>query len=152
MDVMCNDNRFEVIAKAKEHLLEATNIDTSPDEMEVIDNFLFRCWQMGWLDKYDPLSDEEKKVVAHIHVDPDKVLQRLKEEYRIELFGIWVPVEEGLPEEEDKVLCQTITKKGTRNMVIGYYADGRWCCGMNSNVVAWTPLPDPYTGGEPHDN
>ena len=52
MDIMCTDNRFEIIDKAKKHLLEATNIDTSPDEMKVLDNFLFRCWQMGWLDRY----------------------------------------------------------------------------------------------------
>ena len=49
---ICGDNRFEIIAKAKKHLLDATNIDTSPKEMEVLDDFLFRCWQMGWLDRY----------------------------------------------------------------------------------------------------
>ena len=53
MDVQCGDNRFEVIAKAKAHLLDATNIDTSEDEMKVLDNFLFRCWQMGWLKQYE---------------------------------------------------------------------------------------------------
>ena len=53
MNEMCRDNRFEIIEKAKKHLLEATNIKTSEDEMKVLDNFLFRCWQMGWLDKYD---------------------------------------------------------------------------------------------------
>ena len=62
MDIMCTDNRFEIIGKAKEHLLEATNIDTSPKEMEVLDNFLFRCWQMGWLDRYaeqtEPQTEE----------------------------------------------------------------------------------------------
>ena len=50
---VCGDNRFEIIEKAKRHLLDATNIDTSEDEMKVLDSFLFRCWQMGWLDKYD---------------------------------------------------------------------------------------------------
>lgn len=50
---VCGDNRFEIIAKAKAHILESTNIDSSPEEMKVLDNFLFRCWQMGWLDKYD---------------------------------------------------------------------------------------------------
>ena len=50
---ICGDNRFEIIAKAKAHLLDATNIDTSEDEMKVLDSFLFRCWQMGWLDRYD---------------------------------------------------------------------------------------------------
>lgn len=54
---VCGDNRFEIIAKAKEDILQATNIDTSPKELEVLDTFLFRCWQMGWLIKY-----ENKKV------------------------------------------------------------------------------------------
>lgn len=50
---ICGDNRFEVISKAKELLLESTNIESSPDEMKVIDNILFRCWQMGWLDSLE---------------------------------------------------------------------------------------------------
>ena len=49
----CADNRFEVIDRAKQDLLKSTNIDTSPKEMEVLDNFLFRCWQMGWLKQYE---------------------------------------------------------------------------------------------------
>lgn len=66
---VCGDNRFEIIAKAKEHLLDATNIDTSEDEMKVLDDFLFRCWQMGWLDRYDepktePQTDNLKAVIA----------------------------------------------------------------------------------------
>lgn len=50
---MCGDNRFEIIEKAKNDILNSTNIVTNQDEMNVLDNFLFRCWQMGWLDKYD---------------------------------------------------------------------------------------------------
>lgn len=53
MDVICGDNRFEIIAKAKAHLIDATNIDTSEDEMKVLDDFLFRCWRMGWLKQYE---------------------------------------------------------------------------------------------------
>lgn len=52
MGDICGDNRFEIIDKAKEDILKSTNISSSEDEMKVIDNFLFRCWQMGWLDKY----------------------------------------------------------------------------------------------------
>jgi len=63
MDI-CGDNRFEIIERAKKHLLDATNIDTSADEMKVLDDFLFRCWQMGWLDRYDtadtPQTDCDK--------------------------------------------------------------------------------------------
>lgn len=72
---MCGDNRFEVIERAKEHLLDATNIETSEEEMAVLDNFLFRCWQMGWLDKY---GDSKPKT------------------------GEWIPVSERLPKKEKK--------------------------------------------------
>lgn len=53
---ICGDNRFEIINAAKKDLLESTNINTSTDEMKVLDNFLFRCWQMGWLEKYEKLE------------------------------------------------------------------------------------------------
>ena len=53
MREICRDDRFETIKKAKKHLIEATNIETSPDEMKVLDNFLYRCWQMGWLKEYE---------------------------------------------------------------------------------------------------
>ena len=45
-------SQFEIIAKAKAALLDSTNIVSSPEEMKVLNDFLFRCWQMGWLDKY----------------------------------------------------------------------------------------------------
>ena len=54
----CVDNRFDVIDRAKQDLLKSTNIDTSPREMEVLDNFLFRCWQMGWLKQYEETCQE----------------------------------------------------------------------------------------------
>ncbi len=58
----CGDNRFAIIERAKQDLINSTNIETSPCEMSVLDNILFRCWQMGWLDKYD----YEKKVAHRI--------------------------------------------------------------------------------------
>lgn len=58
----------------------------------------------------------------------------------------WRPVTEELPDNEDKVLCCTATKKGLKNLIIGYYSpeQKRWCCGMNSNVIAWRILPPAY--------
>ena len=50
----CGDNRFEIIQRARHDLVSATNIMDSPDEIAVLDNILFRAWQMGWLDKYEP--------------------------------------------------------------------------------------------------
>lgn len=49
---MCGDNRFDIISRAKEDILKSTNISSSPKELEVLDNFLFMCWQMGWLNEY----------------------------------------------------------------------------------------------------
>ena len=56
----------------------------------------------------------------------------------------WIPCSERLPAVEDRVICQTRTKKGSANIIIGYYDGERWCCGMNSNVEAWRPLPAEY--------
>ena len=60
----------------------------------------------------------------------------------------WVPVEVTLPPEEEKVLCCTMNKKGAKNLVLGYYADGDWRVGMNSNVIAWRFLPPAYEAKE----
>lgn len=49
----CTDGRFEMIERVKNKLIEATNIETSEDDMKVIDNILFRFWQMDWLEMID---------------------------------------------------------------------------------------------------
>ena len=58
---VCGDNRFEVIGEAKRMLLEGTNIESSADEMKVLDSFLFRCWQMGWLHSVEQKLENERK-------------------------------------------------------------------------------------------
>ena len=55
MNEAINDNRYELIKKYKQKLIEATNIESREDEMEVIDNILFRFWQIGWLDKLEEI-------------------------------------------------------------------------------------------------
>lgn len=55
---------------------------------------------------------------------------------------LWISAETELPANDDHVLCVTRTAKGRQNVVIGYYMDGMWRCGMNSNVTHWMPLPD----------
>ena len=61
MNCTCGDSRFEVIKKAKDHLVSSTNIESSPDEMAVLDSILFRAWQMGWLGQYEPDYKERMK-------------------------------------------------------------------------------------------
>ena len=60
----------------------------------------------------------------------------------------WVPVEVTLPPDEDRVLCCTQNKRGQKNLIIGYYMDGMWRVGMNSNVIAWRFLPPAYEAKE----
>ena len=72
MSDMCNDNRFELVAKYKAKLIESTNIDTSADEMAVIDNILFRMWQMGWLDRLEqPTVDAVPVRHGHWEIVPN---------------------------------------------------------------------------------
>ena len=54
---ICGDNRFEIIAKYKQALINATNIESRPEEMAVLDSVLFRFWQMGWLEHWISVED-----------------------------------------------------------------------------------------------
>ena len=73
MGDICGDNRFKIIAKAKEDILSATNIESSPEEMQVLDNFLFRCWQMGWLEGNELSIEEDGSLFLDLPVDVTKV-------------------------------------------------------------------------------
>lgn len=65
MNNACEDNRFKLIKSAKQQLMDATNISTSPDEMKVLDNILFRFWQMGWLERIlEKMKDNRKKPIV----------------------------------------------------------------------------------------
>ena len=61
----CDDNRFEVISNAKRALVSSTNISTNEDEMKVLDNILFRCWQMGWLPE-PAVRDDKGKFCSYV--------------------------------------------------------------------------------------
>lgn len=59
-----SDNRWEIIRKAQDDIISKTNIESSADEMAVLGNFLFRCWQMGWLKKYETTKYRKKPVIV----------------------------------------------------------------------------------------
>lgn len=60
MNSYCVDNRFTIIKLAKEDLIKSTNIESDKEEMKVIDNILYRCWQMGWLKKYEDIINKNE--------------------------------------------------------------------------------------------
>jgi hypothetical protein len=61
MNYVCGDNRFEIIERYKKELISVTNIEGSPDEMAVLDNILFRFWQMGWLKEQEAVEPSFKQ-------------------------------------------------------------------------------------------
>ena len=61
---ICGDNRFEIIEKAKQAILEETNIKDNKAQMAELDSFLFRCWQMGWLKKYEDNNEGKALLYA----------------------------------------------------------------------------------------
>ena len=80
MDYVCGDNRFEIIERYKNELISATNIESSPDEMAVLDNILFRFWQMGWLKEQEDLGTELTNAVELIHKKNERIEKLLKEQ------------------------------------------------------------------------
>lgn len=50
---------------AKQDMLESTNI--TDKEIEVLDSFLFRCWQLGWLDKYKELKGRDRYCINYVN-------------------------------------------------------------------------------------
>ena len=72
---ICVDNRFEIIEKAKQAILEETNIKDDKAQMAELDSFLFRCWQMGWLKKYE--QDNEGQALLYA---VEKTAERTKKE------------------------------------------------------------------------
>lgn len=127
--VTCGDNRFEIIEKAKKHIIEATNIQTSEDEMKVLDTFLFRCWQMGWLKRYEqPQADKWIPCEERLPIG---------EEYRKRIDGIWY-----------YKFMLTATNDSDIPIQVGWYSQEDECWydqdGFVFRPVAWQPLPTPY--------
>lgn len=120
---ICGDNSFKIINEAKQALIDSTNINTSPDEMVVLDDILFRCWQMGWLDKYG-----DKKADG------------------------WIPCSERLPKDGETYLITNAESFEQYHIYMGWYdgIKGMWHMEGNferkMNVTAWMELPESYKG------
>ena len=113
--VICGDNRFEIIAKVKEHLLEATNINMQPKELEVLDSILFRLWQLGYFEKDKQIEELEKKLdffmtetVAGKEYRPKEEVEDLKAQ--IEELKKQLAITEHDREHNDYELAETYKK------------------------------------------
>ena len=93
MNHMIDDNRFVLIEKYKQRLVEGTNIESRPEEMAVLDSILFRFWQMGWLDKLEQ-SEPHWHPVSEQPQEEDDYLLLTHEEFKHGTFkriiiGAW---------------------------------------------------------------
>jgi len=133
---ICNDNRFELIEKYRNKLIEATNIEDSPEEMKVLNDILFRFWQMGWLDKLEIDGLPTVQPFSWISVNSD-----IKPKEGQEVLTIYEGHYEG-QYSKDRARC--------------YYANGGiafeslesmvWKYSI-SRIRAWMPIPT-YEEGE----
>ena len=59
----------------------------------------------------------------------------------------WIPVSERLPNRHQRVLCYFKYKPDSPDIISEntYIGGGMWMS-ESDNVVAWTPLPEPYKG------
>ena len=75
---VCGDNRLEIIAKVKEHLIKATNIEMHPEELAQVDNILFRLWQLNYFNQCNLVncSGRENKIEL---IKTKKKLDKAKE-------------------------------------------------------------------------
>lgn len=129
MNDLCTDNRFELIEKYKKELIESTNIETDPEEMKVIDNILFRFWQMGWLDKLELTSAEPETHKKHTETHECVLINKQdaidyfvtnvgfhdEDGYPIddsdELRKIWTDYFDGIPSAQPKIKTGRMSNK-----------------------------------------
>lgn len=81
-------------------------------------------------------------------------LEKEKDELAVKLCEAEMWCEVGYPDEGERVLVCSVTKKGEKRINIAYYKDGSWHGNGNlDNVIAWKTLPelpefeDPAEGG-----
>ena len=115
----CGDDRFEIINETKQYIINATNIETSPEEMAVLDSICFRLWQLGLTkrkkDKLDKLNDK---------ATPKKIIPQWRKGYDPKLY---------YPKSFHCPSC------GRRLRIDQFY---KWCPDCNQALEKWSDEDD----------
>lgn len=141
-------------------LLESTNINTDKEEMQVLDNFLFRCWQMGWLEKYEQPQVKcsrrewyQKGYQDGLNADKwipfeQREADKEEKEHFLEHYGYEIEYMLccRLPDDDEEILVSL-----SNGFVIEdtFMCDGSECYLDSGNefiteAIAWQPKPQPY--------
>lgn len=86
-----------------------------------------------WLNEYFEFCGEAKVVVG------------VGKDTNIPSNDGWIPVEDGLPEDERMVLVTYMTKSGISSVDRARFDGKYWRgSGFMGRVIAWRPIPEPY--------
>lgn len=128
-------------------LIDADALETH-EQMESLGNGQYEYVEVVYKDDIDnaPTIDPPAKCIAEIHLDPDKVIEKIKEDYYMPYE--WIPVSDHLPEEGTEALGTDI--HGCIRHVVkdksGLYEFATYEEMMHIDIVAWTRLPEPWKG------
>ena len=75
----------------------------------------------------------------------ESVVKEIIRSHMDEMNDDWIPVEDGLPEDERMVLVTYMTKSGISSVDRARFDGKYWRgSGFMGRVIAWRPLPEPY--------
>ena len=82
-------------------------------------------------------------------IERSEDFEKERDELTVKLCEAEMWCEVGYPDEGERVLVCSVTKKGEKRINIAYYEDGSWHGNGNlDNVIAWKALPEMPEKGE----
>ena len=100
------------------------------------------------LERLDDYIETAKSEGDFSYIEPFEIAKRAVHKVAEEYNDDWIPCNERLPEENQKVILQdiygniTIETMKINNGTNGF-SDGNWWSSAN-NYIAWQPSPEPY--------
>ena len=93
------------------------------------------------------LLGADNKPISDTYYALEVALEELSDEPCEDAIRRWIPVSDRLPDNDDMMLVTCRTKKGVSSVNRAYYSRGSWHgSGSMSGVIAWMPMPEPYSG------
>ncbi len=148
------ENIKSINKEMEDYLFEKYCVEGFDEELDKIFNkYLVLCGDADVSSNYKSLEDVEIEPASEEFL---KDCAEIAKRYKRNIDG-WNPVEEGLPEEGQKVLVwYEYSRYGEYNRMfktygIGWQFDGHWSgdmSGTKARCIAWQPLPERYKGGD----